>query len=111
MKGRSFGKICSVPFFRSPASTKLVPDRKGLPQLRVNSALIRVKGGVAGAERTVRHQIIIFFFLDSKERFSYAFSHKSKFETVYRFENSAKRGVGISFTAFSGTKTCLITLG
>jgi hypothetical protein len=42
MKGRSFGKICAVPFFRSPASTKLVPDRKGLPQLRLIPRFIEV---------------------------------------------------------------------
>jgi bifunctional pyridoxal-dependent enzyme with beta-cystathionase and maltose regulon repressor activities len=47
------------------------------------------------SERTVRHQIITFFFLDSKEHFSYAFFHKSKLETAYRFESSAKKTVGL----------------
>jgi 2-keto-4-pentenoate hydratase/2-oxohepta-3-ene-1,7-dioic acid hydratase in catechol pathway len=36
---------------------------------------------------SVRLQVLTFFFLDSKKHFSYAFSHKSKFETVYRFED------------------------
>jgi len=68
----------------------------------LNSGLIRGKEGVAGAERAVHNQISTFFFLDSKERFPYAFSHKSKFEALYCFENSATRGVGISFTALAG---------
>ena len=42
MKGRSVSGICAAPLFRSPASTKLVPDRKGLPQLNLIPRFIEV---------------------------------------------------------------------